>query len=185
MLELLTSPIAWTSRKAHHVLKYVPGYTKITRARAKRRLKRVLDFGCGHGVGVLEIRTRDGLDMIGLDPFSPTESPYIIRVPIHEASLKASSFDAIVSIETMEHISDVLPTFRALHRLLKPGRALLIQTHRLEDPGYIQDQDKWFYLKDPTTHVSIYSERALQEIAARTGFKKAEFRDIRTARLWK
>lgn len=185
MLELLTSPIAWASRKAHNILKIIPGYTQLTRALAKRRLKRVLDFGCGHGVSVLEIRQRDGIDIIGLDPFSPTSSPYILRESIHEANLALDSFDAIISVETMEHISDVLPTFRALQALLRPGAALLIQTHRLEDPGYIRDQDKWFYLKDPTTHVSIYSDRALDEIAARTGFRRAETRDIRTARLWK
>lgn len=184
-LELLTSPIAWTSRKAHNILKNIPGYTQLTRSLAKRRLKRVLDFGCGHGVSVLEIRERDGINIIGLDPFSPTTSPHILRESIHEASLEPNSFDAIFSIETMEHIPDVLPTFRALQALLRPGAALLIQTHRLEDPDYIRDQDKWFYLKDPQTHVSIYSNHALEEIAKRTGFRRAETRDIRTARLWK
>ncbi len=185
MLELLTSPIAWGSRKVHNVFKIIPGYTHLTRTLAKRRLKRVLDFGCGHGVSVLEIRNRDGIDIIGLDPYSPTASPHIVRKPIHDANLEPESLDAIISVETMEHISDVLPTFRALHRILRPGAALLIQTHRLEDPGYIRDQDKWFYLKDPKTHVSIYSDRALDEIAKRTGFSRAETRDIRTARLWK
>lgn len=182
LLEYITSPIAWRSRQLHTALKRVPGYTALTRAHARRRLRRILDFGCGHGVGVLELRTRDRLDAIGLDPFSPTISPHIIRKTIHDAALEPGSFDAIISTETMEHITDVLPTFAALRRLLGPHGMLVIQTRRLEDPDYQREQERWFYLKDPKTHVSIYSQPALEQIAKRVGFKRVETRDVRTAR---
>lgn len=185
LLEYIASPIAWASRRLHTLLQHLPGYTYLTRWVAKRRLHRILDFGCGHGVGVLELRARDHLDAIGLDPYSPTSSPYIIRQTIHEAALAPNSFDGIVSTETMEHISDVLPTFTALHRILRPDGTLIIQTRRVEDPDYQREGEKWFYLKDPKTHVSIYSNQALAEIAKRVGFRTFEARDIRTARFRK
>lgn len=185
MLEYITSPIAWASRRLHTALQHIPGYTALTRSAAKRRLHRILDFGCGHGVGVLKLRARDGLDAIGLDPYSPTVSPYIIRQTIHAAPFAPNSFDGIISTETMEHISDILPTFAALHKILRPGGMLVIQTRRLEDPDYQRQGEKWFYLKDPTTHVSIYSHQAMTEIAKRVGFRAVEIRDIRTARFIK
>lgn len=185
MLEYITSPIAWASRRLHTASQRIPGYTALTRALAKRRLHRILDFGCGHGVGVLELRARDGLDAIGLDPYSPTVSPYIIRQTIHAAAFAPNSFDGIISTETMEHISDILPTFAALHKILRPGGTLVIQTRRTEDPDYQREGEKWFYLKDPTTHVSIYSHQALAAIAAHVGFRAVEIRDIRTARFRK
>lgn len=185
MLEYMASPIAWLSRQLHTALQHIPGYTALTRALAKQHLHRILDFGCGHGVGVLELRARDNLDAIGLDPFSPTQSPHIIRSTIHTADLAPNSFDGIFAVETMEHISDILPTFAALHKILRPGGMLVIQTRRLEDPDYLREQENWFYLKDPQTHVSIYSNQALKEIARRVGFHAVEIRDIRTARFRK
>lgn len=185
LLEYITSPIAWLSRRLHTALRHFPGYTLLTRSLAKRRLRRVLDFGCGHGIGVLELRARDRIDAVGLDPYSPTVSPHIIRQTIHEANFAPNSFDGIISTETMEHLSDVLPAFSALHRILRRGGTLVIQTRRLEDPDYRREREHWFYLKDPTTHVSIYSRRALAEIAKRVGFRAVEVRDIRTARLRK
>lgn len=185
MLEYMASPVAWISRRLHTALQYIPGYTALTRALAKRRLHRILDFGCGHGVGVLELRARDQLDAIGLDPYSPTQSPYIIRQTIHNAAFAQNSFDGIISTETMEHIADILPTFAALYKILRPGGMLVIQTRRTEDPDYQREGGKWFYLKDPKTHVSIYSNQALAEIAQRVGFRAVEIRDIRTARFHK
>lgn len=185
MVEYMASPVAWFSRQLQAALKHIPSYAAFTRAQAKRRMHRILDFGCGHGVGVLELRARDGFNALGLDPFSPTDSPYIIRQSIHEVNFEPNSFDGIFAIETMEHIGDILPTFAALHRLLRPGGVLLVQTRRLEDPDYQRDQDQWFYLKDPTTHVTIYSEHAMTEIAKRTGFEPPQFRNVRLARFTK
>ena len=184
-LELAAFPLAWFSRKLHSALQHVPGYRQLTQAYLKERLKKVMDFGCGHGTGVLELRNKDHMDIVGMDPFSPTDDPAIIRQTIHQAALPAESFDAIIAIETMEHITDILPTFRALHRILKPGGVLFMQTRRLEDPDYQREQEKWFYLKDPTTHVAIYSEKAFREIAQKTGFRKTDFRNERHARFTK
>lgn len=133
---------------------------------------------------VMELR-REGFDAIGLDPFSPTESPYILRTPLLETTLPGGTFDGIISIETHEHIANVLETFRALAALLKPGGVMLVQTRRLEDPGYKKDGGAWFYLREPEAHVSIYSENAMRRIAEKTGFRRVSFRSVKFARFEK
>lgn len=184
-LELIAWPIAWHSRRLHKLLAYIPGYKQLVRAYIKRRLRRLLDFGCGHGISVLELRSKDKFDIIGLDPFSPTQSPHILRQTLQEASLPADSLDAIFTIETMEHIPDILPVFKQLNRILKPGGTLLVQTNRLEHPDYLRQKEKWFYLEHPQTHVTIYSEPALRRIAQKTGFSSIAFHGPRLARLTK
>lgn len=183
-LSYMASPIAWQSRRAQDLLLRITPYRALHRALVRRRFHRILDFGCGYGEIVRELRA-DGFDCIGLDPFSPVDSPAILRMPVENAPLAAASFDGIFSIETIEHIQNILETFRALARLLRPGGVLLVQTRRLEDPGYRDGGARWFYLTDPTTHVSIYSETALRQIAVRTGFRRVHVRGVRLAKFIK
>lgn len=185
MLELMGWPLAWFSRIAHTLLKRIPPYNSLVRWWVKRKFKKILDFGCGHGTTVLEMRDKDDINMVGLDPYSPTQNPHIRRQLLAQANFPDNTFDGIFTIETMEHIPNVLETFLELHRILKPEGTLLVQTRRLEDPEYINQQIEWFYLREPKTHVSIYSEKAMSTIAQKAGFRSVQFRGIKFARFIK
>lgn len=184
MMELMVIPPAWFSRRLHQLLNRLPGYRTWVGRRVKKQLHRLLDFGCGHGEIVLQL-ARGGFDIVGLDPFSPTADTRIIRQELIPHAFPANSFDGIFTIETMEHIPNVLEIFRELHRILKPGGVLLVQTRRVEDPNYIANQAQWFYLQEPGTHVSIYSQPAMARIAQATGFKNVSFRGAKFARFIK
>jgi 2-polyprenyl-3-methyl-5-hydroxy-6-metoxy-1,4-benzoquinol methylase len=185
ILELMTSPIAWASRHVHTQLKKIPSYTNWTKKQAKAKQPKLLDFGCGHGVMALELHHRDGFDIVGLDPFSPVEHPRIMRSELLATKFPDQSFSGIMTLETMEHISNVLEVYSELQRILKPGGVLLVQTRRLEDPNYIAQRENWFYLQEPETHVAIYSEPAMQTIAQKTGFSTVSFRGAKYAKFVK
>lgn len=184
ILGLMASPVAWRSRNIHAALKRVHWYRQWHENRLRRFLPRLLDFGCGQGTIVAALRG-SGFDCIGLDPFALPGTPHVLRTSLTETHLPAESFAGIFSIETMEHLTDVLGTFRGLQRLLRPGGILLVQSRRLEDPDYRAQGDQWFYLREPTTHVSIYSETALRRIAEKTGFRSVQFRGVKFARFVK
>ncbi len=184
-IELMAWLPAWWSRRLHAALKTIPGYNRVVRAYLKKNLPTMLDFGCGTGLSVQQLRAKDNIDIIGLDPFSPTKDPNILRIDLFKAHFPNDTFDGIYAVETMEHIDDVLETFRELHRILRPGRTLLVQTRRLEDAGYQRDQDQWYYVQDPLTHVSLYSRPAMKLIAAKTGFSSVQFKGVRLARFKK
>lgn len=184
MVELLDFPLAWFSRNLHTVLKRIPGYEQYVHEHAKKNLRRLMDYGAGHGVTVFELADQ-GFDIVGVDPYSPSEDKRILRKHLHELHFPDNSFDGIFAIETMEHIPNVLEIFTELHRILKPGAALLVQTRRLEDEEYIKNRANWFYLKDPTMHVSIYSEPAMRTIAKKVGFKEVKLRGVKLARFVK
>ncbi len=184
MLEFMSSAPAWFSRRLHGSLKHLPGYQKRVEQQAKQRLKTLLDFGCGHGISVLEL-AEQGFDIVGLDPFSPTHHPRVIRQELLDRHFPDNSFTGIFTIETMEHIPNILAVYRELHRIVQPGGILLVQTRRLEDPDYARDKADWFYLREPATHVSIYSKEAMQKIATMVGFRSVSFRGAKFARFVK
>jgi len=184
-LEKMVWPLAWHANKVHKLLEHIPGYSGFVKAHVKRKMNRILDYGCGHGVSILELHKRDRFDSLGLDPYSPTNDPRIIRTEILEKNFPDNSFDGIFTIETMEHIPNVLEVFAELYRVLKPGGVLLVQTTRLEHPEYQEKKEKWFYIEHPKTHVSIYSERAMQKIAKQTGWKSVQVHGPRLARFTK
>lgn len=185
MLELMGWPVAWQARRLNESLKLLPAYASFVKRFLKKKLPRLLDFGCGHGVTVLQLRQRDNFDIIGLDPFSPTPSPFILRQSLFASHLPGQEFDGIFSIETLEHIPNFLDIFTEFHRLLKPGGVLLVQTRRLEDPDYHKEGKEWFYLEDPRTHVTIYSQTAMRTIARRTGWRGVSFKGVKFARFVK
>ncbi len=185
MLELMGWTPAWLSRTVHTLLKYVPGYNHLTHWWVKRKFKKVLDFGCGQGITLLELRAKDKIDIIGLDPYSPAKSSHIYRQQLADTHFPNNAFDGIFSIETVEHLPNVREVFAELSRILKPGGVLLVQTRRLEDPDYSDQQGKWFYLREPKTHVSIYSKTSMRTIAKESGFRDVRFRGVRLARFVK
>jgi len=185
ILQLMFWPLAWQSRQVNKAINRIPLIKRHIKRKIAAKAGRLMDFGCGHGIALLELRRRDDIDVIGVDPYSPATSKHIVCQTIFDANFPDDHFDGIFSIETVEHLTDCLRVFRELFRVLKPGGVLLVQTSRLEDPGYKQHHEKWFYLADPKTHVSIYSRAALTEICRRVGFRSVKFKGTKFARFVK
>lgn len=99
---------------------------------------RLLDVGCGNGAQT--VRFLDRFDaVVGLDvvPQHLAEFQCVLdgmpapncrtvhydggRMPFEDAS-----FDAVLSIETLEHVDDEAETLREIHRVLRPGGALVL-----------------------------------------------------------
>jgi SAM-dependent methyltransferase len=84
----------------------------------------ILDVGCG-------IKKRPG--SIGIDRNLASAADVICdldRLPLPFAD---SSFDCIVAIHVIEHVTDVMRTMEEFHRCLKPGGTVLIETPHYSD----------------------------------------------------
>ena len=98
--------------------------------------KKLLDFGCGDGRFEFELR-KEGCSVLGVDFSKKAISfakafnyghPGLSFVSADIRSLTGKKFDAILVIETLEHIKpEELPEIiQALHRLLKKDGKLII-----------------------------------------------------------
>jgi SAM-dependent methyltransferase len=90
---------------------------------------RVLDYGCGAGEIVAELRER-GIDAHGCDVFyeggdysknlKPAAAPYISRMGATIPHADAS-FDVVISNQVLEHVQDLPAASHEIARVLKPG----------------------------------------------------------------
>ncbi len=94
-------------------------------------VENILDFGCGLGMTVRQLRQQLKLNAIGVDVSAVFEhTEYLHRCTLEEVShmYPAGYFDAVYSIEVFEHLEDPRGTMSLLNRLIKPGGKILINT---------------------------------------------------------
>jgi SAM-dependent methyltransferase len=95
--------------------------------------KRVLELGCGSGLGSVAL-ARQGARAIGVD-FSPDHLTAArrlseragVKIELHEGDLgdlafaRADTIDAVFSAYALNLVEDINRVFRQVHRVLKPG----------------------------------------------------------------
>ena len=97
---------------------------------------RILDFGCGAG-RLVEAARPQGIDMRGAEVYyagSQTRAEaaaagllgtWITEISDGKLDYADASFDLVVNNQVMEHVEDLDAVLREIHRVLKPGGALL------------------------------------------------------------
>lgn len=103
---------------------------------AARHGGRVLDYGCGSG-GLVRAARERGVDIFGTDVFyggsttrAEAEASGLLGDRIREMAdghipFRDATFDLVVNNQVMEHVEDLDATLAEIHRVLKPGGAVL------------------------------------------------------------
>jgi tocopherol O-methyltransferase len=150
----------------------------------------VCDVGCGYG-GSAKIFAQDyGARVIGI---TVSKKQYELAQLFHGGladvdfmncdalanGLPAGSFDALVSVESSEHMPDKPAFFTEASRLLRPsGRFVLVAWLAREQPGAVEAK----YLLEPICAEgrlpSMASAREYQEMLAAAGFQDLGFEDL-------
>jgi len=94
----------------------------------------------GSGLGyLLDFFRQDGWSPFGVEPSaglcSYAESRFGLRTfagTLEEAQLPAGSADVITMIHVIEHVPDPLAVLKEIHRVLKPGGCLVMETPRYD-----------------------------------------------------
>ena len=100
------------------------------------------------------------------------EQSYIVKPydPFYsnDASLLDTTYDYIICCEVIEHFHNPNLEFTKLRTLLKPDAKLYCKTNLLSDSINFEN---WWY-KNDFTHTFFYTEKALQFIKDKFGFKE-------------
>jgi SAM-dependent methyltransferase len=123
----------------------------------------ILDFGCGMG-GPLNIARNLGLDIWGTDI---NEAP--LCKDRYLSSLAGRTFDVIVACEVLEHLTDPVGVLRTLTGCLNDGGVLAFQTAYWDSAVCGRD---WWYVGPANGHISFYSPRSFDRLAARLGVRR-------------
>jgi SAM-dependent methyltransferase len=102
-----------------------------------RRPRRVVDIGCGHGIGMDAALLRrvagDCDQLIGVEPDgSVTPAPGVFseihRSTLEECCIEDGSVDLAYSCMVMEHVQDPHAFMSAIARILRPGGSYVFMT---------------------------------------------------------
>lgn len=135
---------------------------------------RVLDFGCGPGLFVLEARAQ-GYDAVGVDVAAwVAEAADRWQVPLHAGPIETApyadaSFDAVVSIVSYEHLADPRTITGHLVRFVKPGGILaIVSVPNSRGIAWLLARERWWDLAPPG-HVHFFSRRSLRRLLEEQG----------------
>jgi len=143
---------------------------------------RLLDIGCGTGRLIYHMR-RLGWDAVGID-INPDSAAVARENGLHVTVGRLDDylgidggFDAIHMGDTIEHLSEPIQTLKIVHRLLRPGGLLTIETPNVRCGFAVLTLlvaralgSRWAYSEAPY-HLYEYTAGALITLVQRAGFR--------------
>jgi SAM-dependent methyltransferase len=123
---------------------------------------RVLDMACGEGYGS-EVLSRSARSVVGLDANPEAHEHARLRYVRQNLSFErglvetygeADEFDAVVFLQTIEHVQDPVAVLGHFKRLLAPGGVAYISTPNLltlAPPGAEKSDNPW-HIKEYRSH---------------------------------
>lgn len=145
--------------------------------------RRVLDVGAGAGFFVKAARHL-GWDAEGIE-FSETAAAYgrnILHAPLRTGKFGAleilpASFDAVVMLDTLEHLRDPLGDLRKAREILKPDGLLVLHTPDLRSLSRFFLGPSWAAFS-PLEHLYYFEQKTLAHMLREAGFEFIEIRNL-------
>ncbi len=137
--------------------------------------KKILDVGCGEGLGVYFLREA-GFEAYGYDVVQPTICHNYITTGNQEDITE--TYDVVTAIEVLEHLIDPVETCHWIAGLVREGGIFAFSTYTFEPKKH---DATWWYL-DHIGHVSLHTRSSLRLLAEATGFRVVT--DIFSTHIW-
>ncbi|MDH7513980.1 MAG: class I SAM-dependent methyltransferase [Clostridiales bacterium] len=145
--------------------------------------KRLLDIGCGAGF-FLKAAELAGWSVAGTET-SEAASDYARAVTkvkvfygkLEEIRLAPESFDAVTMLDILEHLPDPMGTLKEVHRVLKKGGILIVNTPDYQSLSRVFLGKGWAVLS-PVEHLFYFNEKTLRRALEQAGFRVIGLRNL-------
>jgi len=154
----------------------------------KIKKSKILDIGCGDGEYTSFFCSNDN-EVFGLDIKNRVRQEFrkfqFVKGNAESLPFPDESFDLIISFDVLEHIHDDLKAIKEMHRVLKEGGNLFLETPNRERLSYwlllIIGKKRNYPLKlgEDCIHLREYTKPELKK-----KFKEANFRKIEIIPFW-
>lgn len=166
------------------LLRIVYDYGVRKRAQAVTRVVssgRLLDVGCATGTFLLGMRRHSNLELFGVEisrhaaEIARSEGLNVVTGSLEQAAFPDEHFDAITLWDVFEHLHDPAGTLEELHRILRPGGALIMRVPNLDSWDARLFGPYWAGLDAPR-HTYVFRIQDLRRFLSRAGFNRLEMR---------
>lgn len=165
-----------------NAVRYVKKLTAVLGADSLRD-RRVLDFGAGRGA-LMRALAGQGAMSFGIEPFG-YERLHRLGFPVWRTIQDVPpsvTFDAIVSIDVIEHLPAPWKQLSALRRLLRPGGWLFVATPNPQGVNALLTGQHWREALKPG-HLLFFTSIGLESVLLRTGFERYDRLRVESAGL--
>lgn len=144
-----------------------------------REVGRILDVGAGAGLFLSQAKQR-GWEVHGveLSEFGPQYARQHFGIEIQRGTLEQvrlpdQHFDVVMLQDTIEHVPAPLTLMREIHRIVRPGGAVVLSTPNLASLGRKIAGRHWALIS-PSEHLCLCTPRTLHTLLANSGFDTHE-----------
>lgn len=135
----------------------------------------LLDMGCGNGA-FLKLAQKAGWSVQGIDfdPIAVTEARNggldIYLGSIDQLAAQEKTYDWITCSHVLEHVHEPQKLLQSMHRLLRPGGTLWLQTPNIDSIGHKTYGPHWRGI-EPPRHLALLTMQTLRKTLESVGFK--------------
>ena len=136
---------------------------------------RLLEIGCAMGTTLNAFRER-GWQVQGIEPNEWTSEQArnkygldVICAPFQEAGLEPKSFDAVLLLHVIEHLTDPYLALRQISDLIRPGGYLVLETPRYDTLMFriLRGRERSVI----TEHIHYFTRKDMSMICRDAGFE--------------
>lgn len=135
---------------------------------------RVLDFGCGDGLFLEQLKKEGVSDLVGFEPLAESsqsgDRQTIKMIKYINDLTQCEQFDVIRMNHVIEHLSDLDKTMDLLVGILKPDGKFIIQTPNSSSMTFKIFRRYWGALHYPY-HTIIFSPQGMKSASQRWGLR--------------
>lgn len=152
---------------------------------------RILDCGCGDGVGLERFKSMGCKNVIGVDVTlekaeAARASGYTVHVAdMHDLKIRSGSIDVVYSSHSLEHARDPIKVLSEFRRVLVPGGSLILVLP-FPDVGDDHIHLGKFVLKTDPASVADGGSNGLADVLEKNGFEVVTLRQdsFRENEIW-
>jgi SAM-dependent methyltransferase len=144
---------------------------------------RVLEIGSSLGLLLDQLRG-DGWQTTGLEPWAEAAQFAqeklgldIVPATLDNATFPDASFDVVIMLHVIEHVGDPLTTLREIHRILRPGGTLVMETPRYDTLTHklLKRRERSLSCEG---HQYFFTVDSLRRTYERAGFREQQTRAV-------